>query len=76
MNACLETLQQSQLQPRIIEDDLAQVLQKEDLTDAEDEDVKFSVNNMLKAITASLLMEQVLAVQQLPESLLLLKELV
>ncbi|WP_442267641.1 DEAD/DEAH box helicase [Tenacibaculum sp. ZS6-P6] len=29
--------------------------------DAEDEDVKFSVNNMLKAITASLLMEQVLA---------------
>ncbi len=29
--------------------------------DAEDEEVKLSVNNMLKAITASLLMEQVLA---------------
>lgn len=29
--------------------------------DAQDEDVKLSVNNMLKAITASLLMEQVLA---------------
>jgi len=29
--------------------------------DAEDDDVKLSVNNMLKAITASLLMEQVLA---------------
>lgn len=29
--------------------------------DASDDDVKFSVNNMLKAITASLLMEQVLA---------------
>jgi len=29
--------------------------------DAEDDDVKVSVNNMLKAITASLLMEQVLA---------------
>ena len=29
--------------------------------DAQDDDVKFSVNNMLKAITASLLMEQVLA---------------
>ena len=29
--------------------------------DAEDEDVKISVNNMLKAITVSLLMEQVLA---------------
>jgi superfamily II DNA or RNA helicase len=29
--------------------------------DAEDDDVKISVNNMLKAITASLLMEQVLA---------------
>lgn len=29
--------------------------------DAEDEDVKFAVNNMLKAITVSLLMEQVMA---------------
>lgn len=29
--------------------------------DAEDDDIKLSVNNMLKAITASLLMEQVLA---------------
>lgn len=29
--------------------------------DAQDDEVKFSVNNMLKAITASLLMEQVLA---------------
>jgi hypothetical protein len=29
--------------------------------DALDDDVKLSVNNMLKAITASLLMEQVLA---------------
>ena len=29
--------------------------------DAEDDEVKLSVNNMLKAITASLLMEQVLA---------------
>jgi hypothetical protein len=29
--------------------------------DAQDDEVKLSVNNMLKAITASLLMEQVLA---------------
>ena len=29
--------------------------------DAQDDDVKFAVNNMLKAITASLLMEQILA---------------
>lgn len=31
------------------------------MPDAQDDEVKFSVNNMLKAITASLLMEQVLA---------------
>lgn len=46
--------------------------------DAEDEDVKVSVNNMLKAITLSLLMEQVLAptVNFKPRSQLIAGELV
>lgn len=46
--------------------------------DAEDEDVKTSVNNMLKAITVSLLMEQVLApnITFKPRSLIGVKEVI